>query len=632
MHKLKLFLLTAAAALLAACNSGGDNTLFGNNPGNGGTGTTPTVATLTLLTSSPQMPSDGSAPATITALVRDSNNNVMEDVGVVFMASTGSLTVASPSTTNADGVVTATLTTAGDPTNRTITVTAIAGGSVQSTVDVNVVGTSLTLNGPSSLPLGSMGTYNVVLTNAGGTGIGNTSVAITSSLSNGISQTPIITDAQGRASFMLNATNGGTDNLTADALGIQAGKTVDISTDAFTFSTPAADTEIALGTNAVVTVNWTQGGAAVQNSPIDFSTTRGTVSAGTVNTDANGDASITVTANNAGPAVVTATNSSGTSIQLSVEFVATTPAVLELQADPFTVATNAQSTITAVVRDAAGNLVKNQTVNFVLTDVTGGSLSVAQAITTSQGRAQTFYTATATTSAVNGVQITATVQGTPAATDTVYLTVAQRQVFISVGTGNEITESNTAQYTKEWVVQVTDAQGVGVAGANVQFSVHSERYWDGVRFFPPGGKAWVTDASTPIGDMVGGYDSPGCPDEDIDRDGVLDPGEDLNGNNRIEAGNIASAAAKDGGGGALTTDANGFGIIEVSWPQEYAYWLEATLEVRLTVQGTEFVRSTTFLLSGSAQDFTNEAVAPPGVTSPFGTDGLCATPPPPDGP
>lgn len=630
MHNLKLFLLAATAALLAACSGSGDKTLYGDNPGAGGGGTTPTVATLTLLTSSPQMPSDGTADATITALVRDNNNNVMPDVSVVFTASSGSLAVDPASTTNANGVVTATLSTAGDQTNRTITITGLAG-TVQSTVDVNVVGTTLTLNGPSSLPLGSDGTYNVVLTDAGGAGIGNTSVSLSSSLSNGVSQNPVITDAQGRASFVLSATNGGDDSLTADALGIQATKDVSVSTDAFTFSAPAADTEISLGANAVVTVNWTQGGAAVQNSPIDFSTTRGTVSAATVNTDANGDASITVSANNAGPAVITASNSNGTSIQLNVEFVATTPAVLELQADPFTVATNSQSTITAVVRDAAGNLVKNQTVNFVLTDVTGGSLSVAQALTTSQGRAQTFYTATGTTSAVNGVQITATVQSAPAATDTVYLTVAQRQVFISVGTGNEIDEPNTAQYTKEWIVQVTDAQGVGVSGANVQFSVHSERYWDGVRFFPLGGKSWATDALPPIGDLVAGHNA-GCPDEDIDRDGVLDPGEDLNNNNRIEAGNIASAAAKDVGGGSLTTDANGFGIIEVSWPQEYAYWLEVTLEVRLTVQGTEFVRSTTFLLTGSANDFTNESVAPPGVNSPFGTDGVCATPPPPDGP
>ena len=78
--------------------------------------------------------------------------------------------------------------------------------------------------------------------------------------------------------------------------------------------------------------------------------------------------------------------------------------------------------------------------NFVLTDTTGGSLSVAQAVTNSQGRAQTFYNASSTTSRVDGVRVDATVQGLPAVTDFVPLTVAQRQVFISFGTGNEIFE------------------------------------------------------------------------------------------------------------------------------------------------------------------------------------------------
>jgi hypothetical protein len=89
------------------------------------------------------------------------------------------------------------------------------------------------------------------------------------------------------------------------------------------------------------------------------------------------------------------------------------------------------------------NFVKNQTVNFVLTDVTGGSLSVAQAVTNSQGQAKTFYNASNATSAANGVRVDATVQGT-AVTDLVQLTVAQRQVFISFGTGNQIEEPNQA--------------------------------------------------------------------------------------------------------------------------------------------------------------------------------------------
>ena len=86
---------------------------------------------------------------------------------------------------------------------------------------------------------------------------------------------------------------------------------------------------------------------------------------------------------------------------------ATTPTSIDVQPSVFTLSTTQSSTITAVVRDAAGNLVKNQTVTFTLNDVTGGTLSVGSAITDSQGRAQTVYTASNTTSANEGVQITA---------------------------------------------------------------------------------------------------------------------------------------------------------------------------------------------------------------------------------
>jgi hypothetical protein len=619
MHKLRMFWLTATVALLAACSGGSDNTIVGPP---GGPGTSP-VSSLTLLTSSPQIPSDGTAAATITALVRDTNNNVVPDVAVTFTATSGSLSASAGGKTDANGVLTTTLNTAGDPTNRAITVTGLAG-STQATVIVNVIGTGLTVTGPSSLPLGSMGNYSVVLTNAGGTGIGNQSISMQSSKSNGLSATQLTTDAQGRASFTLNATNGGTDTLTATALGISATHAVDVSSDSFAFTTPTADTEVSLGSNVVVTAQWQQNGVGVANQAIQFATTRGTLSAASVNTDGTGSASVTVSANNAGPALLTAVNPSGTSIQLPIEFVATTPATLELQADPFTVPTNGQSTITAIVRDAAGNLVKNQTVTFVLTDTTGGSLSVAQAITNSQGRAQTFYNASSTTSPVDGVGIDATVQGLPAVTDHAALTVAQRQVFISLGTGNDIFEDNPVQYRLPWVIQVTDAQGNGVDLVNVSASVLSRRYWDGTRVW--NGTFWETVPG------IEALPTAGCPDEDVNRNGVLDAGEDANANNRIEAGNIATVAAHDVGGNTVTTDNNGFAFIDVFYAQEYAYWLEVTLEIRASVQGTEFSERSTFVLPGLATDFNKSDKQPPGLYSPFGTDGLCQTAPPPDGP
>src|SRR5690606_34266700 len=111
----------------------------------------------------------------------------------------------------------------------------------------------------------------------------------------------------------------------------------------------------------------------------------------------------------------------------------------------------------AVVRDVANNLVKNANVSFVLTDVTGGSLSAGSAVTDSQGRASVVYTASDTTSAQNGVRIVATVNGID---DEVFLTVGGQNLRIVLGTGNEIVESDdTTRYELPYTAIVSDAAG-----------------------------------------------------------------------------------------------------------------------------------------------------------------------------
>lgn len=606
MLKFRNTLIALAALLLSACGGGGDNTIVAGGGGIGGPAID--IGSLTLITSQPQILSDGSDSATMTAIVRDANNNTVAGVPVVFSANSGSLAVTNPAVTDAGGTVTATLSTPSNFQNRTIAVTATADGFAD-TVNVDVTGTSLLINGPTSLPLGDVGNYNIVMTDAGGNGIAGQSVDITSSNGNAVSATPLTTDVTGQASFMLTANAAGADTLTATGLGLTANLTVNVSSDQFAFTAPAANTEIPLNTAQTFTVQWLVGAAPVADgSQISFSSTRGTVSAATATTT-GGLASITITATNAGPAVVTATNTDGTSTQLIVEFVATVPSEVELQASPFTVGPQEQSALTAIVRDAVGNLVKNQVVTFSLNDVTGGSLSVAQGITNSQGRVQSFYTSSTQTSAADGVVVTATVQGT-AFSDTVNLTVAERELFISIGTGNSIEEPNTSQYLVEYAVQVTDAQGNGVPDVTVQFSLLSQVYNKGFRAW--NGVTWATTVTV------------ACPDEDVNTNGILDPGEDLNGSGLIEAGNIATASAQGIGGGTLTTNSSGFGFIDVVYPQEYAFYIQVTLTATASVAGTEFAEPTTFVVTGAATDFNNESVAPPGIVSPFGISNTCA--------
>ncbi len=607
MRKLISLATVFTALALAACGS--DNTLTPDTGGGPTPGGGPAVAGVTVLASSPNLDAVPGASVTIQVIVRDTNNVAMEGVTVIMSSDSGTLTIINP-VTDQGGIVSATLTGGGDPTPRTITVSADAQG-VTGSVGVDVTGTSLDMTGAPQLAQGDTATYTVVLLDGAGNGISGQTVDVSSSAGNTLSSAVLTTDSAGQAQFDVTAGVAGADTLTATALGISVVRNLNVSNDSFVLIAPVAGDQILLNTPTPVSLNWSVGGTPQAGQTITFSSTRGTLSALTALTDAAGTATVSIQSTNAGPAQITATNAGGTSTSVDVQFVADQPATIDIQANPFTLGPNEQSQITAVVRDAAGNLVTNATVLFDLQDVTGGQLSVASAQTDLQGRAQTFYTSSSTTSANNGVVITGTVQGTAIA-DSVALTVAQREVFISIGTGNSIFEPNSAQYRVEFAIQVTDSQGNGVEGVTVQAGILSNAYFKGFWFYDALAGAWVQNVTA----------GP-CADEDVNRNGVLDAGEDNNLSGRIEAGNIATAVAQSTGSGTFTTDAAGFGIVDIFYPQDHARWVHVTLQATTSVQGTEFAEASNFILSINGEDVDEEAEAPPGVISPFGQSASC---------
>ncbi|HXC58243.1 MAG TPA: Ig-like domain-containing protein, partial [Steroidobacteraceae bacterium] len=91
------------------------------------------VNALTLQSSAPQIPSDGSSNATIVAIARDANNLLMAGVPVAFTSTSGGLAI-TQGITDSNGQAIATLSTAGDSTPRNITVSASAGGKNATTV------------------------------------------------------------------------------------------------------------------------------------------------------------------------------------------------------------------------------------------------------------------------------------------------------------------------------------------------------------------------------------------------------------------------------------------------------------------------------------------------------------------
>ncbi|MDZ7811184.1 MAG: Ig-like domain-containing protein [Arhodomonas sp.] len=118
----------------------------------------------------------------MTAVAKDQNNRVVEGAEVDFRSDSGDLLVAQ-AVTNAAGQATASLGPGDNPRNRTITVTARMEGASDS-VEIEVTGTTISLSGPSSVPIGATAAFTATLVDSAGNGIANSTVDVTSAQSN----------------------------------------------------------------------------------------------------------------------------------------------------------------------------------------------------------------------------------------------------------------------------------------------------------------------------------------------------------------------------------------------------------------------------------------------------------------
>lgn len=650
MRKYAWLLGTVAAALvLAGCGDDTGASSFAgassssSSSSSSGTTTNPVTA-ITMVSSAPQIASSNSTPVTITATLTNASDLVVTGVPIAFAIQPGDQGVLALTATSATGSVAGTsdsngqaevtLTTPDNPTNRNITVTATVG-KITSSVTIAVVGTKIALTGPASLIQGASGTFSASLTDSAGNGIANTTVTAASAKGNTLSASSLVTDATGNVTFTVTGTNAGDDTVTVTALGQSATSSLSVSSQSFSFTSPATGTSVALGASEPVTLQWTNAGAPVTGQAVSFSTTRGLFTGGlptaTGTTDNNGNVTLSLASTTAGPGVVTA-SATGVSAELQLDFVATNPTQIDLQASPDVIPTAGQSTITAIVRDANNNLVQNQTVSFTLTDKTGGSISVATATTSAQGVAKTVYSATGTASTSNGVTVTAALVNNTAITSSVTLTVGGQTVFLSLGTGNLITPLPAGgpytQYSMPFAIQALDSAGQPVVGATVTLTVVS---------LPPTGAPTPTAPDFNSADSYAAYRkgywfngtdaitgdtcsatwcqvlTAECLNEDILGTGIYNSSEDVNGNGKLDPGNVATVSP-----GSVTTDSSGSAYVAVIYPEDHAEWVQVVLTATTSVTGTQASTTSTFWLPILSTDIDSASVAPPGATSPYG--------------
>jgi hypothetical protein len=590
---------------------------------------------LLLTSSSGTLLSSGvaSTAVDIRALVLDGNNVVVPNATVTFTTDSGSLS-ASQKVTDAAGLASVKLDTASDPTTRTVTVTATTG-TTTSKVTVNVLGTKLQLNGPSTVNNGATVDLSALLTDSAGTALANRPISFSTTggtlTVKGGGTSPAVTDSSGKLAMSYTGTVNGTATITVNSTGESAVTSISTVSSTFTVgvvsgsagSYVAQSTAFTEACDKVLVHDFN--GATPRIGTVSVSTSRGSLYSdaacnvplsGPV-TLSGGEALVYVRATSPGMATLTAnSNTGGTSVQGTVDFSAplTSAATISVQATPAIIGANAvgsfsqQSVIRAVVLDRAvnGNPVKNARVAFsIVNDTSGGALSQpAEVLTASDGSASVSFIAGTNTTGTNGVEIRAQViSGVTSVSNIAALTVSQRSLFITAGTGNTIVKASTSTYQVDYAVFVTDAAGNPVPGVSVTASATPRTYSKG--YYEIIGTKWVPH-----------FTKLGCLNEDKDKNGVLGVGEDNNHNNRLDPGITLSITA------GATTSANGTATISLVYPKDRTNWIDVDFIIRGAVTGSESSYVGYIRLPGAADDFV-ATTTPPGLESPYGISDNC---------
>jgi hypothetical protein len=576
------------------------------------------LASLNLYGSSTQLASSGSDEIELIALVKDANNVLLEGIDVTFSANAdASLQLdngGSFAVSGVDGIARATLSTQNNQENRNIEVTASTANFLQ-LLDVQVVGTQININGSSSAILNDPVPLTISLVDSEGNGIANKIVSL-SAINGQLSNTSPVTSVEGQITVNYTGDVAGLDTVIAIGLNSQSEFSITVQEDDFSFVDVSSEedaVEVELNTPTELTVKWLKSGSAFANGTVTLTSSRGQVAVASKSTDNNGNVTYSIESNNAGFASITATGIDGENNEVSartlIEFVATVADNIIVDGTPDSVAPSGQtSTISSVVRDPNGNLVKGKVINFLVDDVSGGTISPNQATTDRSGIASTVYTSNAVSS-FEAVKVYATVADTPTVSNFTSLTVGDRAFDISIGTGRLIEAPEQSSYAKEFSVFVTDPDSNPVPNALMTFAAPPVKFTDGGEYRKG---FWRYDEDNNIWLQVITAD---CANEDVDGNGILDVGEDTNNDGLLTPGNVVSIPSTS------NTDDNGQTLINILYAKQFGAWVDVDISVKAESAGSESSESQEFPLPVAATDLVDDASPPP--SSPYGESSSC---------
>jgi hypothetical protein len=263
-----------------------------------------------------------------------------------------------------------------------------------------------------------------------------------------------------------------------------------------------------------------------------------------------------------------------------------------------------QSEIRALFLTDANVPLANVRVRFriVSSALPGESLTMGSTVVYSDasGYAKTGYVAPTTSSPNSGVVIracyalnddpvtdclNADATTEPAQSVKTALTATANPVALTIGSDNVIEKSASGiSYVKKFEIQAVNAAGNYAANVPLSAVVDIQGYWKGPTMVP-------SLASREIQDI---YDSTGklaykwCPNEDINRNGVLEINQGVSEDTNKDG--FLTPRQSDVAIGFVNsnrTDANGLATLQLQYPQNTATWLRVKITVTAGVSGSE---------------------------------------------
>ncbi len=206
------------------------------------------------------------------------------------------------------------------------------------------------------------------------------------------------------------------------------------------------------------------------------------------------------------------------------------------------------------------------------------------------------------------------------------MTIGGAALSIKLSTDNLVTPltlssggASVAYYQKNFLVNVTDANGVGVPNQNVSLNVYPLLYRKGVLGY--NGVEWRATVTSSISAYLTAGQSILCDNEDPTGTSIYTASLDVNGNGSLEPGGPVVVTS-----GNVTTNNLGLATVGVQYGQSQAPWIYYRLTGTSNVAGTESNGSVELYAVGVTTDFTNATIQPAAVVSPYGSYGTCANP------